>query len=373
MQASPRLRVAVDATSSLGVQTGVGRVTTQLLEHLARREDLDITAYAITWRNRQRLGTVVPSGVRAGTRAFPARLTRLLWPHREVPRVEHWTGPVDVVHATNYVAPPARAAVLVTVYDLTYAHFPELCAGDALRYPRLVRVAIDRGATVHTSSDFVAGEIQALYGLPSERVIRVYPGLGPTPAGDPRGGQRLAGTERYLLALGTVEPRKNLPVLVQAFDAVAATDPDVTLVVAGPDGWGVESFHAAVAAAHHRDRIRRLGWVEEHERRDLLAGAAVLAYPSVYEGFGLPPLEAMQAGVPVVASNAGALPEVLGDAALLPDPSSVDDVAGALARVLGDDDLRRTLIARGRERAASYRWDQAITGYVAAYRHVAGR
>lgn len=226
---------------------------------------------------------------------------------------------------------------------------------------------------MHTASDFVAAEIRDRYALPSERVIRVYPGLGPASVGDPNGGRAIAGAGRYILALGTVEPRKNLPALVRAFDAVAADDPDTRLVVAGPDGWGVESFNDAVAAAHHRDRVHRLGWIDERQRDDLLAGATVLAYPSIYEGFGLPPLEAMQARVPVVASNAGALPEVLGDAALLPDPSSVDDVAGALARVLGDEGLQQTLIARGEQRTRSYRWDRAIPEYVAAYHAAAGR
>ena len=115
-----------------------------------------------------------------------------------------------------------------------------------------------------------------------------------------------------------------------------------------------------------------MGWVDERRRHDLLAGATVLAYPSIYEGFGLPPLEAMQAGVPVVASSAGALPEVLGNAALLPNPASVDEVAGALARVLHDDELRQALIGRGHERAGSYRWDRAVDEYVAAYHRVAG-
>jgi glycosyltransferase involved in cell wall biosynthesis len=345
----------------------------QLLEQLASRDDLDTTAYAITWRNRQRLAEVVPRGVRAATRAFPARLTRLLWPHGTFPSVEHWTGPVDVVHATNYVAPPSRAPVLLTVFDLTYAHFPELCAGDVLRYPRLIRIAIDRGATVHTASDFVAAEIRDLYRLPEERVIRVYPGLGPASVGDPRRGHAVAGTDRYILALGMVEPRKNLPTLVRAFDAIAAGDREARLVVAGPDGWGTEAFRDAIGGAHHGGRVQRLGWVDERRRHDLLAGATVLAYPSIYEGFGLPPLEAMQAGVPVVASSAGALPEVLGDAALLPDPSSVDEVAGALSAVLDDDGLRRELIGRGRERTRSYSWGRALPDYVAAYRRVAGR
>ena len=373
MDSQPRLRVAVDATSSLGVQTGIGRVTSQLLEGLARRDDLDTTAYAISWRGRQRLASVVPAPVRAATRAFPARLTRVCWPRARFPSIERWTGPVDVVHATNYVAPPSRAAVLVTVFDLTYAHFPELASGDALRYPVLVDVAIRRGASLHTASDFVRAEIQDRYDLEPDRVIRVYPGLGAPPTGNAGRGRQVAGSERYVLAVGTVEPRKNLPRLVQAFDAVAATHPEVTLVVAGPDGWGVDAFDAAVAGAHHRDRVRRLGWVEEGDRQDLLAGATVLAYPSVYEGFGLPPLEAMQAGTPVVAARAGALPEVLGDAALLPDPNDVDDLAASLNRVLDDEELRQTLIERGARRTREYQWDRAIPEFVATYHRLAAR
>jgi glycosyltransferase involved in cell wall biosynthesis len=289
------------------------------------------------------------------------------------PRVEAWTGPVDVVHATNYVAPPARVPVLLSVYDLTYLHYPALCAGDALRYPQLVRLGLDRGATLHTLSDFVAAEVRDHYRLDADRVVRIGPGLGPPPDGDAARGAELAGAGRYVLAVGTVEPRKNFPVLVAAFDQVAAADPDVHLVVAGPDGWGVDAFTTAVDAAHHRDRIRRLGWVDDRTRDDLLAGATVLAYPSVYEGFGFPPLEAMQAGVPVVASNAGSLPEVLGDAALLPEPGDVDAVAAALARVLADDELRADLVARGSARVGRYRWDDAVPGYVAAYQRLAGR
>jgi glycosyltransferase involved in cell wall biosynthesis len=174
-----------------------------------------------------------------------------------------------------------------------------------------------------------------------------------------------------VLALGTVEPRKNLPALVRAFDLVAGNDPDVVLAVAGPDGWGVEAFESAVATSRHGDRVRRLGFQDEARRRDLLAGATVLAYPSVYEGFGHPPLEAMRAGVPVVASSAGALPEVLGDAALLPDPADVDAIAGALSRVLSDPDLRTSLVMRGRARVEHYTWGRAAERFALQYRELA--
>ncbi len=286
--------------------------------------------------------------------------------------MEGWTGPVDVVHATNYVAPPARVPVVVSVHDLSFIRFPELCTGDAARYPGLVQVAIDRGAVVHTDSAFVAAEVREHYGVPEERVVHVAPGLGGAPDGDARRGRTLAGHDRYVLAIGTVEPRKNLPVLVEAFDVLAAEVPDVALVVAGPDGWGVTEFTDAVDRTRHRDRIRRLGWLEDSARGDLLAGAAALAYPSRYEGFGFPPLEAMQAGIPVVASTAGSLPEVLGDAAVLVDPTDVEGLAAELQRVVTDDAVAADLVRRGRARAAGYRWDRAADGFVALYRRVAG-
>ncbi len=365
--------VAIDATSLLGTTTGVGQVTAHLIEALAARGDLDVRAFAISWRGRDALRDQLPAGVASGTKPFPARLTRALWPRLPIPHVEHWTGPVDVVHATSFVAPPSRAPVLLTVHDLTFVRFPQMCSGDTLTYPRLIRVALDRGAVVHTYSDCIAAEIVEHFGLPADRVVRVYPGLAPTAGGDPARGRELAGTDRYVLALGTIEPRKNLPMLVRAFDGVAASDPAVRLVIGGPDGWGADAFAEACANAHHGDRVVRLGYVDAADRRDLLAGATVLAYPSIYEGFGHPPLEAMLAGVPVVASNAGALVEVLGDAALLPDPDDADAIADALTRALTDAELRAELVRRGHERTRRYTWEHAAGEFVALYQDVMAR
>lgn len=368
---TPRLRVGIDATSLLGVRTGIGQLTAQLVEHLARSDKVEVTAYAITWRGRRDLRAALPAHVSVGVRRFPARLTRALWPRVSRPLVEHWTGPVDVVHATNYVAPPSHAPVLVSVPDLTCVHYPELGTADTRTFPGLIRVALERGATVHTLSDFVAAEIRECFSVTGDRVVRIYPGLASTTRGDPSQGRMLASAARYVLALGTVEPRKNLPALVRAFDAIVGAERDLRLVVAGPDGWGVEAYEEAVAASRHADRVRRLGYVTNAERAALLAGATMLAYPSRYEGFGFPPLEAMQAGVPVVASSAGALPEVLGDAALLPDPDDVDALAEALTHLLHRPEERAELIARGYQRAGRYRWERAAPEFVAMYRRLA--
>jgi glycosyltransferase involved in cell wall biosynthesis len=365
-----RLRVAVEATALLGPRTGVGQMVTNLLSTLSARDDLEVSAFAITLRGRGALAYEVPRHVRARTRHIPARLTRMLWQRMSFPRAELWTGRVDVVHAPNFVAPPAKAPVVATVHDLTFVWYPELSTPDTLTFPRFIRLAIDRGAVIHVVSDFVAAEVRDHFDIEPERVVRVYSGLVPSAGGDPARGRRTAGADRYVLALGTVEPRKNLPNLVRAFDAAAGDDRDLVLLVAGPDGWGVEEFDAAVEGARHGDRVRRLGYVDDAERRDLLAGATVLAYPSIYEGFGHPPLEAMQAGIPVVASNAGALPEVLGEAALLPDPADVDALAEALHTVLADDDVRAQLIERGHERVTRYTWDRAGAEFADLYRRV---
>ena len=380
----PRLRLAYDATACLGARTGVGVFTEEVLARLGPRDDLDVTAYAVTWSGRGRLGSVVPEGVRVVTRPMAARPLREAWRRADVPPIEWWTGPVDVVHGPNFVVPPARhAARVVTVHDLTPVRFPELCTADTLAYPGLIRRALRGGAWIHTPSQFVADEVVEAFGADPARVVAIPNGvteIGPDVTGrDAAEGVRLAGSARYLLAIGTIEPRKDLPWLVDAFDVLAASHRDVSLVVAGPDGWGVADFERAVARAAHRARIVRLGWVGPDQRAALLRGATALAYPSRYEGFGLPPLEAMAAGVPVVATDAGALPEVLGDAAeLVPvgaglaPTARADALADALARVLDDDAHRARLVTAGRERAATYSWDATTARLVDLYRLAAG-
>lgn len=364
---SERLRVGFDATALLGTRTGVGLVAAGMLTELAARARLELHAFAVSWRGHAELRAVVPSRVVTSDRRVPARLARIGWEHGRGPRAEHWTGAIDVLHAPNFVAPPARAPAIVTIHDLTFVRYPELCTADTLGYPRHIERALADGATVHAVSDFVAGEVREAFDVEPGRVVRIYAGLAPTEGGDAARGRSLAGAARYLLALGTIEPRKNLDRLVRAFDAVAGEHRDLHLALAGPDGWRSDAFERAVTEATHTDRIRRLGYVGDADRRDLLAGATALAYPSLYEGFGHPPLEAMAAGVPVVAAAAGALPEVLGDAALLPDPLDVDSIASDLTRAVGDEALRATLVERGRARVRSYSWARAGDELVELY------
>ena len=371
------LAVALDVTSLVGHRTGVGVLAAHLVDGLAARDDVHLRAFAVTWRGRDGLAGVLPPGIELARRPMAARPLREVWRRVDRPTIETWVGSVDVVHGPNFVVPPARrAAEVVTIHDLTAWRFPQLVDAATAAYPALVARALRRGAWVHAPSRSVAEEVVAELGAPAERVVAVpngAPDLGPEgPGRDVAAGRALAGAERFVLAVGTVEPRKDLPGLVRAFDAVAADDPTLRLVVAGADGWGAEDLDRAVAAAAHRDRVVRLGWVDDDQRAALLRGAAVVAYPSVYEGFGFVPLEAMAAGVPVVTTRAGAIPEVVGDAAELVDVGDLDGLAGALARVLTDEVRRAELVAAGHARRTAFPWSATVDGVADLYRRAAG-
>ncbi len=377
------LVVALDATPLLGVPTGVGVFCREAIEALAVAGELDVEAFAVTWRRRQMLSERVPTGARAVGRAMPARPLHMAWRHVNFPYIEWFLGRVDVVHGTNFVVPPARrAARVVTVHDLTTVRFPEMCDPPTLRFPALVRRAVDRGAWVHTPSKYVADEVVAELGVDPERVRAIHHGTPRPQAGTNRSSSEQSsqlsqsspselpqGSGRYVLAIGTAEPRKDLPSLVKAFDSIASRLPDVVLVLAGPPGWGSAAVAEAVAMSPFSSRIVVTGYVGDLER--LLRNASVLAYPSLYEGFGLPTLEAMAAGVPVVTTTAGALPEVVGDAAILVEPGDSDALGAALEVVLTDEGERVALVERGFRRASMFTWEACAKGLTDLYKDAA--
>ncbi len=369
------MKVALDVTSLLDPATGVGTFTGEVAGRLAARPGIDLVGFAATWRGRDRVGGLLAPPARTVRRPMAARPLRFLWRRTDHPAIERWTGRVDVVHGPNFVVPPASgAAEVVTVHDLTCLRFPELVTRDVAAYPALIGRAVARGAWVHAVSEAVADEVRSAFPVPADRVVVVPNGATALPPDGPAtgavAGRRLAGADRYLLALGTVEPRKDLPTLVRAFDRLAGDRTDLRLVVAGGDGWGgaVDDLAAAVVAAEHGERVVRLGRVSDADRAALLRGAAAFAYPSRYEGFGLPPLEAMAAGTPVVATSVGALPEVVGDAGRLVPAGDPVALAEALAGVLDDDGERQRLVEAGRANLARFDWDRTVDGLVDLYR-----
>ena len=374
-----RLRVAVDATPLLGVPTGIASFVHGALLAMGARSGLEVSAFAVSWRRRHGITDQLPEHVRASQRPMPARPLHALWARVDVPPVEWFVGTTDVVHGTNFVVPPTRrAAEVMSVHDLTPVRHPELCNAATLAYPGLIRRGLARGAWVHADSQFVADEVVEVFSADPAQVRVVHPGVPALPAVDvgEAGAIRRAllppGVDRYCLAVGTAEPRKDLPGLVRAFSRLAERDQDLALVLAGPPGWGEEALSKAIAASPAGGRILRPGWLAPRDLAALFSGAAVLAYPSLYEGFGFPPLQAMQAGVPVVATGAGSLTEVLADGALLVEPGNSIDLADALDACLTDADLRQRLVRAGHARAGQFTWERCAAGLEALYRDAAG-
>jgi glycosyltransferase involved in cell wall biosynthesis len=233
---------------------------------------------------------------------------------------------------------------------------------------------------VHTGSEFVAREIEELFGPGLERAGRlvVIP-LGTPELGDvarmPVELARAIGEYPFVLAISTLEPRKNLPRLVRAFALLADAHADLRLVIAGRDGPDRPEVDRAIAelASGARNRVVLPGHVDDAARRALLDRASVLAYPSIYEGFGFPLLEAMSADVPVVAARAGSIPEVAGDAALLVEATDDHGLAAALDRVLTDETTRSELVARGRDRLGAFSWQETARALASCYRKLAER
>jgi len=304
----------------------------------------------------------------------------ILWHRLQLPLpVESFTGPVDLFHSPDFTLPPAwRARTLVTVHDLSFLRYPEGADPRLRAYlmdavPRSVR----RADHVLADSQNTRDDLVALLGVPPEKITVVYPGVEPRfrPLDDPgvlsAVRERYRLPERFILHVGTLEPRKNLVRLMEAYALLSehgvATD-EVSLVVAGGRGWLYEGIFQAVERLGLAGRVTFTGFVRDEDLPALYNLADLFVFPSVYEGFGLPPLEAMACGTPVVVSNTSSLPEVVGQAGLLVSPTDVGALAEAMARALRNGELRARLRARGLEQARRFTWQKVAEETLRAYR-----
>lgn len=362
-----RVRFTLDGTPLLGTRTGIGRYVAELLPALAAEvagsaDRVDVS----TWSARGGRVEDLPAGVRQTGPRLPARALRAAWTRGSWPPVELLVGRTDVFHGTNFVSPPTRrAAEVVTVHDLTYVDHPGTVSPDSLAYRDLVPRALERGAHVVTPSAAVAAAVRERYGLDATRVTATPLGVDaawsrPAPPLSPAAPRV---PDDYLVFVGSLDPRKNLPRLLDAHAAVRATRPGTPdLVLAGPAG--------RERSLTGRPGVLPTGWLEEDDLRALVAGASALVLPSLDEGFGLPVLEALAAGRPVLAADVPALREVAGGHAVLADPLDVDALAEGLSQVLDAPDDEAARSAR-RAWASRFTWQACARRTLEVYRRAA--
>jgi glycosyltransferase involved in cell wall biosynthesis len=365
----PGVRILLDYRPALRERTGVGEYAHEIAAALARRLTAadELVLFSSSWKDR--VPAAAPPGRRVDVRV-PVRVLNALWHRLGAPAVERFAGAVDVAHAFHpLLIPTRRAAQVVTVHDLDFLDHPERTRREIRRdYPALAADHARRATAVVAVSQFTAGEVERRLGVPRDRIVVCgsgAPDWAPRTDPVPRGP---------ILFMGTLEPRKNVGTLLRAYAALLARLPAVPpLWLAGGATDAASEWLQLIRDPPLAGRVQHLGYVKSDHRYDLYAQASMLVLPSHLEGFGIPVLEAMTVGVPVIVSNRGALPEVAGGAAQVVDADDVDGLAAAMRRYLWEPGLAADAAARGRARAKAYSWDASATTLLDLYREIVDR
>lgn len=371
-------RIGIDYTSAVRQHAGIGRYTRGLIGALA---EADHTRQYVIY-SAGRAARDVPWPANFDVRALPVsdRHMAIVWQRLRLPiPVEAIVGRVSVFHSPDFVLPPVWGArTVLTVHDLSFLRLPECSSPQLLAYLMgAVPRSIARADMILADSESTRRDLIELLKVPEDRIAVVYPGVEERfrpeiGAEDATRRARYALERPYVLGVGTLQPRKNYARLIRAFGRlVRAHDLPHQLVIAGGAGWLFDDVTATIAELGLNDRVRVLGFVPDDDLPALYRGADVFAFPSLYEGFGIPVLEAMGCGTPVVTSDVSSLPEAAGDAALQVPPNDVDALADALWRALSDAVLREDLRARGLTQVRRFTWKQAAKDLIRIYQRVA--
>lgn len=373
------LTIGFDATAAAHQAAGIGRYARHLLASLGARDD-DFEYRAFYCARGAGSGYLPSLDARFRVRGIPMsdRYLNFLLHRMNLPLpVQLVTGSIDLFHAPDFVVPPTlRRPSLLTIHDLAFLRVPE-CAYPTLRVylERVVPRAAARATKIIAVSENTRRDVIDLFAVDPDKVVTIPEGVDPSfrPLPETEYGAPLErlGVERpFVLAVGTLEPRKNYVRLLEAFKVVHDRFSDLVLVIAGAPGWLYDPIYQRLAELKLNEHVI----FTTPKDADLVAlynAAQVFVYPSLYEGFGLPPLEALACGAPVACSKAASLPEVVGDAAVQFNPLSVEEIAHALCLLLDDGSLRSDLRRRGPARAAQYSWPEAARKTADLYRQMA--
>lgn len=347
-----------------GISNYIRQLTTHLLNHDDENHYTLYTNHLMrTWPERTRHAPRIVTSRLPTAHPIP----RILWEQTAL-ALQTARGKLDVLHCPLNVIPLAAACpTVLTVHDLTFLRYPRLFPRPKQRYLQFfTRLSAHHANAVVTDSASTRDDVIEMLGVPEARVHVVYPAADPDFR--PRAAKEIAAfrenkglPNRYVLYVGTLEPRKNVDVLIRAFGRSVREDGlPHSLVLVGAKGWMTQAIQEAIAEAKIGDRLVMPGYVPREELPLWYCGAELLAYPSSYEGFGYPALEAMASGTPVIASNTSSLPEIVEDAGLLVPPRSEQDLAAAIARILTDKALATKFREQGLAQAATFSWSESV-------------
>ena len=370
------MRIAIDYTAAARQGGGIGRYARELVSAVLSQEtEHRFVLLAASgglgerWsREQARLHALAAQPERLKFRSLPLTddwMARI-WQRLRLPLpAELITGPVDYFYSPDFVLPPLLPATkaMLTVHDLSFLRHPETFPPPLRHYlETAVPRSVARADHILADSHATRQDLISLLATPAEKITTLYSGVSTDFDAHSAPGERERLQERYgigqhpyIVTVGTVQPRKNYIRLMSACDPLAA-ERELELVIVGKPAWLAEPI---LKAADARDYVHRLGFTEEHDLAAIYRQAAVCAFPSIYEGFGLPVLEAMACGTPVVASSASSVPEVVGSAGLLIDPLEIAGWTDALRRVLDESELHAELRARGLKHAQTFQWERA--------------
>ena len=371
----------IDYTAAYEQGAGIGRYVRELIRALAAQDDQTAYRLFVAGATPKTLPPLPgPNFAWRPTRITPLWFARF-WFRLQLPLpVETFVGRVQLYHATDFALPPVLPGVrtLLTVHDLSFVRAPETTTPVLKAYlDKVVPRSVQRAAHVLADSQATKDDLIDLYGTSPEKITVLLGGVQPefVPVTDMNA--RSAVRQRYdlpgnpyIFSIGTVQPRKNYARLMAALAALGPACQDVHLVIAGGRGWLDGPIYQAVRGLGLAERVHFIGFARDEDLPALYSDAVCLAYPSLYEGIGLPVLEAMACGTPVVTSTISSMPEVAGNAALLVDPYDVDALVEALRRLLADNTLRTDLIARGFVQAKYFTWERAAQQLRDIYRRM---
>lgn len=372
------MRIGFDMGPIARRRTGVGNYCLSLLRHLLLRATSDVSICGLSASLRPPALDELPPGLSCRRLPFPTRLMYLIWNGLRAPTADGLLGGVDVYHATNYFLPPVkRARTILTIYDLAFVKTPELCSPRVVGpFSGAIRRFVEEADLVVAATESTKQDLVDLLGATPEKVRVIYGAAGEgVKAVDKeeavaRLSRRYGLDDPFFLCVGTLEPRKNVAGAVRSFRRMASTLPH-RFVLLGGLGWNTEEILRELANPATANRILRPGAVPDEDLGLFYSAAEALVFPSFHEGFGLPALEAMACGCPVITSNTSSLPEVCGEAALYCPPADEQGLADAMLRVASDRDLRSRMIDNGYAQADRFSWSRCAQQTLDTYREVA--